>query len=103
MRSISATTVYGQSWPTGRAFHGPVQSTPARYVKSPARHAARRVVPARKLGKSYFPPNADPIQGSAQGRVPSQLMGRPVEPFFHYFFGFSYFCLFSFLFSFLIE
>jgi hypothetical protein len=54
-------------------------------------------------GKSYFPLNTDPIRGSAQGGVPSQLMGRPVEPFFHFFFGFFHFCLFFFSVFFLIE
>jgi hypothetical protein len=73
---------FGQTWPMGRAFRGPAQSTPARHVKSPARHASKRAVPARERPRAVPGPRLR-ARGLARHGTwsgsPSKHMGWPAR------------------------
>jgi hypothetical protein len=69
-----------QTWPTGRAFCGPAQSTRARHAESPAQHATKRAVPARERpGAAASSTRAGPARHAERGARQARGLARPTR------------------------
>jgi hypothetical protein len=81
-RWADGRTSHAQTWPTGRAFRGPAQSTRARHAESPARHTTKRAVPARERPGAVPGPRLR-ARGLARHGTrsvqPGKHVGRPVR------------------------